>query len=241
MSAEDLTTWPGVSVQQDLALVSLLGLTHVERNAPSFHRRHVGFAPEGEQQALRRGAIRPLRQAGRQAARGLQASRAASSTLGSLGCAGCRRRRRLARCGRCDRSRDRLKPTTPRSDMTDRHCPAASTASRPSRISLTTPSARWSPISPGRRATSSCSASAARWVRRSRAWPSAPRRQARDRASRASASPACARRSIRQASSRSPPTCSTARALETLPRPPTSCSWPAASSAPPATCRSPGR
>jgi hypothetical protein len=27
MSAEDLTTWPGVSVQQDLALVSLLGLT----------------------------------------------------------------------------------------------------------------------------------------------------------------------------------------------------------------------
>jgi L-alanine-DL-glutamate epimerase-like enolase superfamily enzyme len=36
MSAEDLTTQPGVSLQQDLALVSLLGLTHVERNAHHF-------------------------------------------------------------------------------------------------------------------------------------------------------------------------------------------------------------
>ncbi len=36
MSAEDLTTQPGVSVQQDLALVSLLGMTHVERNAHHF-------------------------------------------------------------------------------------------------------------------------------------------------------------------------------------------------------------
>jgi hypothetical protein len=32
MSAEDLTTQAGLAVQQDLALVSLLGLTHVERN-----------------------------------------------------------------------------------------------------------------------------------------------------------------------------------------------------------------
>ena len=32
MSAEDLTTQPGLSVQQDLALVGLLGITHVERN-----------------------------------------------------------------------------------------------------------------------------------------------------------------------------------------------------------------
>ena len=37
------------------------------------------------------------------------------------------------------------------------------------------------------------------------------------------------------------PTCSTARSSRNCPRPPTSCSWPAASSAPPATCRSPGR
>jgi hypothetical protein len=36
MSAEDLTTLAGVSVQQDLALVSLLGLTHVERNGHHF-------------------------------------------------------------------------------------------------------------------------------------------------------------------------------------------------------------
>jgi hypothetical protein len=32
MSAEDLTTQAGLSVQQDLALVNLLGVTHVERN-----------------------------------------------------------------------------------------------------------------------------------------------------------------------------------------------------------------
>ena len=32
MSAEDLTTQAGLSVQQDLALVGLLGITHVERN-----------------------------------------------------------------------------------------------------------------------------------------------------------------------------------------------------------------
>ena len=51
MSAEDLTTWPGVSVQQDLALVSLLGLTHVERNAHHFIDG-MGFAPEAEQQAF---------------------------------------------------------------------------------------------------------------------------------------------------------------------------------------------
>jgi hypothetical protein len=32
MSAEDLTTQAGLSVQQDLALVNLLGIAHVERN-----------------------------------------------------------------------------------------------------------------------------------------------------------------------------------------------------------------
>ena len=32
MSAEDLTTQAGLSVQQDLALVNLLGIRHVERN-----------------------------------------------------------------------------------------------------------------------------------------------------------------------------------------------------------------
>ena len=49
MSAEDLTTQAGVSVQQDLALVNLLGITHVERNG---HHYVNGMAalPEAEQQ-----------------------------------------------------------------------------------------------------------------------------------------------------------------------------------------------
>lgn len=42
LSAEDLTTQPGVSVQQDLALVSLLGLTHVERNGHHYVRGMTG-------------------------------------------------------------------------------------------------------------------------------------------------------------------------------------------------------
>jgi hypothetical protein len=36
MSAEDLTTLAGLSVQQDLALVALLGVSHVERNGHHF-------------------------------------------------------------------------------------------------------------------------------------------------------------------------------------------------------------
>jgi hypothetical protein len=51
MSAEDLTTWAGVSVQQDLCLVSLLGLTHVERNGHHFIDG-MSFAPEAEQAAF---------------------------------------------------------------------------------------------------------------------------------------------------------------------------------------------
>ena len=42
LSAEDLTTQPGVSVQQDLALVSLLGLAHVERNGHHYVRGMTG-------------------------------------------------------------------------------------------------------------------------------------------------------------------------------------------------------
>jgi len=38
MSGEDLTTLPGVNVQQDLALATLLGITHLERNAHHFFR-----------------------------------------------------------------------------------------------------------------------------------------------------------------------------------------------------------
>jgi hypothetical protein len=51
MSAEDLTTLPGVSLQQDLALVSLLGMTHVERNAHHFVDG-MSFASEAEQRAF---------------------------------------------------------------------------------------------------------------------------------------------------------------------------------------------
>jgi len=52
LSAEDLTTQAGIAVQQDLALVSLLGLEHVERNG---HHFIDGFAgrPEREAEAFR--------------------------------------------------------------------------------------------------------------------------------------------------------------------------------------------
>ena len=51
MSAEDLTTQAGLSVQQDLALVSLLGIAHVERNG---HHYVNGMAAQShaEQQAF---------------------------------------------------------------------------------------------------------------------------------------------------------------------------------------------
>lgn len=51
MSAEDLTTQAGLSVQQDLALVNLLGITHVERNG---HHYVNGLAqvPQAEQAAF---------------------------------------------------------------------------------------------------------------------------------------------------------------------------------------------
>jgi len=44
MSAEDLTTQAGLGVQQDVALVSLLGIRHVERNG---HHYVNGFAGQG--------------------------------------------------------------------------------------------------------------------------------------------------------------------------------------------------
>lgn len=51
MSAEDLTTQAGLAVQQDLALVNWLGITHVERNG---HHYVDGMAalPAAEQQAF---------------------------------------------------------------------------------------------------------------------------------------------------------------------------------------------
>jgi hypothetical protein len=51
MSGEDLTIQPGLALQQDLALVSLIGITHVERNG---HHYVNGMAalPKGEQDAF---------------------------------------------------------------------------------------------------------------------------------------------------------------------------------------------
>jgi len=49
MSGEDLTVQAGLALQQDLALVSLLGLSHVERNGHHYVNGMAGL-PEAEQQ-----------------------------------------------------------------------------------------------------------------------------------------------------------------------------------------------
>ena len=51
MSAEDLTTQAGVAVQQDLALATLIGATHVERNGHHYVDGMAG-APQAEQDAF---------------------------------------------------------------------------------------------------------------------------------------------------------------------------------------------
>ncbi len=51
MSAEDLTIQAGLALQQDLALVSLLGIGHVERNGHHYVNGMAGL-PEPEQQAF---------------------------------------------------------------------------------------------------------------------------------------------------------------------------------------------
>ena len=53
LSGEDLTMQAGVGVQQDLALVAWLGLSHVERNGHHYVNG-LAAAPEAEQQALLR-------------------------------------------------------------------------------------------------------------------------------------------------------------------------------------------
>lgn len=84
MSAEDLTTQAGLAVQQDLALVNLLGISHVERNG-HYYVNGLAAQPAGEQQAFldahpdvyerSHGAVRLRIASGRIA-------------LGSLACAG---------------------------------------------------------------------------------------------------------------------------------------------------------
>ncbi len=51
LSAEDLTTQAGLAVQQDLALVNLLGITHVERNGHHYVDGMAALSP-AEQQAF---------------------------------------------------------------------------------------------------------------------------------------------------------------------------------------------
>jgi L-alanine-DL-glutamate epimerase-like enolase superfamily enzyme len=51
MTGEDLTTQAGLAVQQDLALVNLIGLTHVERNGHHYVNGMMGL-PEAEQAAF---------------------------------------------------------------------------------------------------------------------------------------------------------------------------------------------
>jgi len=85
MSAEDLTTNAGTSVQQDLALVSLLGLAHVERNAHQFIDG-MSSVPEAEQKAFV--AAHPdLYEKPRGKPARLKA-RGGTLKLGSLGCPG---------------------------------------------------------------------------------------------------------------------------------------------------------
>jgi len=51
MTGEDLTIQAGLALQQDLALVSLLGITHVERNGHHYVNGMAGL-PQGEQAAF---------------------------------------------------------------------------------------------------------------------------------------------------------------------------------------------
>ena len=130
MSAEDLTTLAGVSVQQDLALVSLLGLTPRGAQRPPLHRRHVVRA-RARAGGLRRRASRSLRAA--PAVRRACASTTAGSQLGSLGLPGlCRRRRHGLRGHAADAGaagRAASRPPTPRRPH-ERRAPAGAVRER---------------------------------------------------------------------------------------------------------------
>ncbi len=84
MSAEDLTTPAGVTVQQDLALVSLLGIDHVERNGHHYING-MAAAPAAEQRAFLAAHPDLYHDAGGTARLTIRDGRIA---LGSLACAG---------------------------------------------------------------------------------------------------------------------------------------------------------
>jgi hypothetical protein len=94
MSAEDLTTQAGLSVQQDLALVSLLGIAHVERNG-HYYVNGMAAQPEAEQDAFltahpdvyerSHGAVRLRIEQGRIAIASLQCPGFASGAMPDFG------------------------------------------------------------------------------------------------------------------------------------------------------------
>ena len=95
MTGEDLTTQAGLAVQQDLALVNLLGITHVERNGHHYvngmadlPRARTGCVSRGAPGSLRalprRGAAADSRRSSSRSGRSAaQASRAARSPTGA--------------------------------------------------------------------------------------------------------------------------------------------------------------
>ncbi|HKB53053.1 MAG TPA: enolase C-terminal domain-like protein [Ramlibacter sp.] len=94
MSAEDLTTQAGLSLQQDLALVNLLGITHVERNG-HYYVDGMAAQPRAEQDAFlaahpdlyerSHGAVRLKVSGGRIALGSLQCAGFASAALPDFG------------------------------------------------------------------------------------------------------------------------------------------------------------
>jgi hypothetical protein len=84
MSGEDLTLQAGLALQQDLALVSLLGIAHVERNGHHYVNGMAGL-PQGEQDAFLAGHP-DLYERSHGAVRVRIAN--GELSIGSLGCAG---------------------------------------------------------------------------------------------------------------------------------------------------------
>lgn len=94
MSAEDLTTQAGLSVQQDLALVNLLGITHVERNG-HYYVNGMAAQSHAEQKAFleahpdlyerSHGAVRLKIQGGRIALKSLGCPGFASAAMPDFG------------------------------------------------------------------------------------------------------------------------------------------------------------
>jgi L-alanine-DL-glutamate epimerase-like enolase superfamily enzyme len=90
MSAEDLTTQAGLSVQQDLSLVNLLGITHVERNghyyvngmaAQSQREQDAFLSAHGDVYERSHGAVRLKIEAGRIALASLDCAGFASAAM----------------------------------------------------------------------------------------------------------------------------------------------------------------